>query len=87
MTIRFHRAFEKGYRKLDARDKRKTDGAIETFVATPFAPSLNNHSLTGALEGKRAFSVSRDIRIVYETEDGHVTVLFLDVGSHDRVYR
>ena len=46
---------------------------------------LYDHSLTGKLSGKRAFSIAGDIRVVYiELEE---VIVFLDIGSHNQVYR
>ena len=46
---------------------------------------LYDHALTGKLAGKRAFSIAGDIRVIYvELEDA---IVFLDVGSHNQVYR
>jgi mRNA-degrading endonuclease YafQ of YafQ-DinJ toxin-antitoxin module len=52
----------------------------------PFPPTLKNHGLTGKLRGLRAISAGYDLRVVYEEEGGHATVLLLNTGSHDEVY-
>lgn len=45
---------------------------------------LNDHALTGKLAGKRAFSVTSDIRVIYEELDD--ALVFLDIGTHSQVY-
>ena len=87
MTIRFARKFEKSLRKLSADLRRKTVLAVERFFENPTDPPLRNHQLQGRLDGLRAFSVSSDIRVVFQEFDGYVVVLMLDVGTHDQVYR
>jgi len=47
---------------------------------------LKNHALAGKLRGLRAISAGYDLRIVYEEEGGHATVLLLNTGTHDEVY-
>jgi addiction module RelE/StbE family toxin len=44
---------------------------------------LNDHALTGKLQGLRAFSVGGDVRAVYQELEDHY--LFLDIGSHNQV--
>ena len=46
---------------------------------------LDDHALRGKLTGKRAFSVTDDIRDIY-TELNDV-IVFLDIGNHGQVYR
>jgi mRNA-degrading endonuclease YafQ of YafQ-DinJ toxin-antitoxin module len=52
----------------------------------PFHPALKNHGLTGKLRGLRAISAGYDLRVVYEEEGGHATVLLLNTGTHNKVY-
>lgn len=45
---------------------------------------LHDHALSGKLKSRRAFSVSGDIRVIYEElEEAYV---FLDIGTHSQVY-
>lgn len=54
------------------------------FISGHRAVPINDHALTGDLQGRRAFSVTGDIRVVYiELED---KIIFLDIGSHNQVY-
>lgn len=59
---------------------------IKWFCTNPQDTRLDNHLLTGRLEGKWAFSVTDDIRIVYEWL-GKTTVRFLAIGGHKKVYK
>lgn len=59
---------------------------IKWFKQNPNDTRLDNHHLTGRMEGKWAFSISDDIRIVYEWL-GKNTVRFLAIGDHKKVYR
>ena len=46
---------------------------------------LNNHCLVGKMKGLNSFSITGDIRVVYQWIDDE-KVLFLDIGSHNQVY-
>ncbi len=55
------------------------------FQRNPEDTRLENHPLRKSLEGKWAFSVTEDIRIVYQWL-GKTSVRFLSIGRHVRVY-
>lgn len=86
MKIRYHKKFEKRFKKLSPSLKDKTVLAIKKFTKNPFDKTLDNHLLTGRLEGKRAFKVTGDLRIVFEEYDDYVLVVMIDVGTHPQVY-
>lgn len=60
---------------------------LRKFERDPFDPILKNHALTGKFLGQRAFSVTGDIRIVFEEYNNYILVLVLDVGTHNQVYQ
>lgn len=86
MIIDFHKKFDKHYRKLNPKIRGKVDDILEIFATNPFDPILENHSLKGSMQGKRAFSVTGDIRIIFEEHQNYTLVLLLDVGTHSQVY-
>lgn len=59
---------------------------VNWFQNNPEDTRLNNHALTKRLEGKWAFSITDDIRIVYELLS-KTTVRFLAIGGHKKVYK
>ncbi len=87
MEIHYHKDFEKRFRKLTPNIKSKVLKAIEKFISHPNHPTLRNHPLTGGLRGRRAFSVTGDIRIIFREYDNYTVVIFLDVGTHNQVYK
>lgn len=87
MIINVHKRFDKHLRRLSPDHREQTKAALRRFAENPFDSSLRNHPLKGHLDGRRAFSVSSDIRVVFQEFDGYVVVLMLDVGTHDQVYR
>jgi len=86
MKIRFQKSFEKRYSKLTSKLKNKVDEVIHLFRVNPFDPILENHFLKGAMQGKRAISVTGNIRIIFEEYENYTLVLMLDVGTHPQVY-
>lgn len=57
---------------------------VGLFRDSPDHPLLRDHPLRGKLIGFRAFSITGDIRLVYEkVKDG---IILHDIGSHNQVY-
>lgn len=86
--VRFHRDFEKNYKKRILRNKRLRDlynNRFDLFVSGIRDYPLYDHSLTGKLAGKRGFSITGDVRVVYK--EAEKEIVFLDIGSHNQVYR
>lgn len=88
MKISLHPRFKKNYRNRIAPNKKlvmQTQERITLFANNSMHPLLRNHVLTGTKQGLRSFSVTGDIRIVYQSlgSDG---VIFFDIGSHNQVY-
>ncbi|MFH1218305.1 MAG: hypothetical protein V1679_00490 [Candidatus Peregrinibacteria bacterium] len=86
MRIYRHKKFKKRYSKLPVFLKDKVDLAILKFEKDPFDRALRNHGLSGRLDGKRAFWVTGNIRVVFEEYDDYLVVLMLNVGVHPQVY-
>ncbi len=81
-------SFNKQYIKLilSQPELRETiDSKIKLFVNKPEDTRLRNHSLKRRLRGKWAFSITNDIRIIYEKR-GNNQVRFLQIGTHKEVY-
>lgn len=86
MILKFHKNFEKSYKKLNPKLQVRVDAAIGVFMRNPRDSVLKNHGLKGKLEGKRAFWVTGDVRVIFEEFDNYVLVAMLDVGTHNQVY-
>ena len=87
MKIKYHKRFEKQFKKLLDRDKKKVINVIEIFVKNVEHLNLRNHKLKGNLAGKRAISAGSDLRIIFEEFDSYTLVIFLDLGKHNSVYK
>ncbi len=65
--------------------KIEVNRRVKLFVSNVSDTRLDNHPLTKSMEGKFAFSIDEDIRIVYEWV-GKSAVRFLAIGRHNKVY-
>ena len=87
MNVHHHKHFLKVYKKrilpnysLDNKFKER----LKFFIEDHTNPLLKDHSLKGKQSRYRSFSVTGDIRVIYEkVGDG---VLLLDIGTHNQVY-
>jgi toxin HigB-1 len=58
---------------------------VKLFQQSPFHTSLRTHSLGGKLNRLRSFSITHEIRVIFEfTPDGNA--VFTDIGEHKEVY-
>lgn len=84
----FASRFEKKLKIFDSRHPELSavvEAAIMAIAKDPYAPALRSHRLKGPLTECLAAHLSRDYRIVFALEPGRV--IFLDIGTHDDVYR
>ena len=87
MITRFTKTFFKQLRKLSPEKRVRVDEAITLFRHNPFSAVLRNHKLVGMQKNLRSISAGYDLRLLYSEKDGHALVLFIDVGTHEEVYR
>ena len=86
MFIRFHRNFEKQYKKLREKEKKRFKQNINIFLKDEFNPVLNNHPLKGRYKGYRSFNVTGDIRTIYKQKiKGRV--IFIAIDKHSNLYK
>lgn len=64
---------------------KDTKQRIDWFIKNSNDTRLKNHALRKRMKGKFAFSITGDIRIVFEWL-GKRTVRFLAIGGHKKVY-
>jgi len=63
----------------------ETQATMQRIASDPYASPLRTHRLKGVLEGCLASRLSREYRIVLLLEPERI--VFLDIGTHDDVYR
>lgn len=89
MQIKYHRRFLKNYRnrKRIAPDQNLVNRfkqRLELRLKDPANAMIKDHQLIGKLKQYRSFSVTGDMRAVYQIEDD--TLKLYDIGSHNQVY-
>ncbi len=85
MKIIFHQSFNKSYLKLREKEKIKFKERVIIFLEDKFNPILNNHPLKGRYKGYRSINVGGDTRAIYKMINEEAC-LFVDVGTHGRLY-
>lgn len=85
MKIRFHKNFDKQYKKLKAGEKEKVRERLQLFLENPFDPLLDNHPLKGKYSDYRSINITGDLRALYKflSEDESV---FVVVDTHSNLY-
>ena len=88
-NVIFHRLFKKSYKKRikpNSQLVEKFTDRYQLFIENRDSSTLKDHKLTGDLVGFRSFSITGDIRVVYRLNSPS-TAEFIDVGTHNQVYR
>lgn len=86
MKVRFHKNFEKQYKKLNKKEQGKVQERLELFLGNPFSPILNNHPLKGKYTDYRSINITGDLRAVYKYISDEECI-FVVVDSHSNLYR
>jgi mRNA-degrading endonuclease YafQ of YafQ-DinJ toxin-antitoxin module len=84
-TIRVTSHFTRQYKRVPSEIQELAEAQERIFRADTFDPRLHTHKLSGRLKDLWVFSVTRDIRIVFEFLEAD-EVLFHSIGRHEVVY-
>lgn len=87
MKIDFHPNFRRAYKKRILNNQKlveKVKERVKIFQENPQNPLLRDHALAGSKFKYRSFSITGDIRIIYEQQDNKI--VFHDIGTHNQVY-
>ena len=87
MTIKYHKAFSKNYKKRIAPNPKlvkQFKSQLTIFLENPSDAKLRDHTLTGKKKNFRAFSITGDIRVIYRIVDDDLGLYV--IGSHNQVY-
>ncbi len=88
MNIVLHKVFIKHFDKRIKQNSQllnQYNNRYRLFMENRNNPLLKDHPLKNDLEGKRAFSITGDIRVIYQMKSNE-TIEFFDIGSHNQVY-
>lgn len=87
MKVNYHKNFVKSYEKRilhNASLDRKFKERLKLFIEDSQTSILKDHALKGAKIKYRAFSITGDVRVIYEKVNNGI--LLLDIGTHNQVY-
>ena len=85
LKAEYSKRFVKDYRKLSNKIQEAFNLRLILFLNNPKQSLLHDHSLTGKMSTRRAFSVTGDIRVIYRYVDSDKIAL-LRIGKHSQVY-
>ncbi len=86
MIVRFHKSFEKQYRKQPVKIRTKFQERLKLFINNPTDKLLNNHSVHPTYPNCKSINISGDYRaIYYETKDSDA--IFIVIGTHAQLYK
>lgn len=85
MKIRFHKNFERQYKLLSAKQKKKARERLKLFLNNQFTSILNNHPLKGTYLDYRSINIAGDLRAIYKfiNDDEYI---FVAIGTHNQLY-
>jgi len=86
MKIHFHNNFEKQYKLLNAKQKKKTQERLKLFLDNSFDSILNNHPLKGKYLDYRSINIAGDLRAIYKFLNDRECI-FVAVGTHNKLYQ
>lgn len=87
MHLKYTKKFLKHYQKRITANtslNNKFKERLNLLILNPTNPVLKNHKLTGAKKYIYAFSITGDIRVLYKRDP--VTIILVDIGTHNQVY-
>ncbi len=87
MNIRYHKRFLKNYSiriEPNSKLKHQFKKRLNIFIIDPKNPLLKDNRLTGDLKEFRSFSISGNIRLIYQIIGQDL--LLYDIGTHNQVY-
>lgn len=67
--------------------KSQFEKIIEILIEDPLHPSLQIHSLKGKLRGLSAIRLTYKYRITLILQIEKKEITFIDIGSHNNIYR
>lgn len=85
MNVFYSKKFDRMFKKCSQEIRNKFIERLELFRENKYDPILNNHMLSGKLEGSRSINISGDYRATFkEKPDG---ILLTAIGTHSQLYK
>lgn len=77
--------FKKSLDNFNSIEKKRIKQKLQQFLNDPFNPQLKTHKLSGKLNKYWSFSITYQIRIMFEFIDSK-SVGLVDIGTH-KIYQ
>lgn len=77
--------FKKMFKKCPPEIQQKTFERLKIFKKDRTSPILNNHALSGKLEGLISINISGDWRVILEEKSG--LIILVAIGTHNQLYK
>lgn len=87
MITLYSKNFKKSFKKLSKSLQNKVLERLEIFEQNEFASVLNNHKLHSPWEGDRSINVTGDTRLIYRIIEKDNARMFMEIGSHSKLYK
>lgn len=84
MIVKFHKNFDKYFKKLNLQQKLKFQERITLFLSDQHNPILNNHPLKGEYLSYRSINVTGDLRAIYKQSGEYA--IFVKLDNHSNLY-
>ena len=89
--ISYSKTFKKRYKERvfgNKNLKKRVAYRINLFKIDPTPEILKDHPLTGKYKYSRSFSISGDVRVIYQvrTFKDRIVFIIVDIGTHNQVY-
>ena len=85
MNVFTSKKFDKMFKKCPQDIKEKFIERLKLFKDNQHNPLLNNHPLSGKLNGLRSINVSGDYRSIFEEKSDDI--IFIAIGTHSQLYK
>ncbi|MCI5108322.1 MAG: type II toxin-antitoxin system mRNA interferase toxin, RelE/StbE family [Candidatus Pacebacteria bacterium] len=86
MRVTTTKKFDKKVKNLPKKIQKELARRLTIFMNDVHDPFLRTHKLSGKLKDLWSFSVSGDIRVVFDMSYREVAIL-IDIGSHSDLYK
>ena len=85
MKVRFHRHFDKSYKKCSEKIRQQFKKRLRLFLEDPYNGLLDNHALHGEWKNFRSINITGDYRALYHYLDDQTAEFFL-IDTHSNLY-
>lgn len=88
--VDYSKKFSKQFRKAPLEIKIAFKERFTLFVSDPTHPKLNSHQLIGKYSGLKSINITGDWRAIFQEIgdiEGHLTIIFLFLGTHSQLYK